>query len=124
MDAIAHLAAFWPGGFDKNYPDYLPLDAEYGTLEDLKNLTTKIWKRGMLVMPYIKLTWWNEGLILKKLGAQSITVKNLDGSMLQEKYNGNPGFVVQPEHPMVVARNAETVREFTETAPMDLLFQD
>lgn len=123
-NALLHLAAFWPGGFDKNYPDYLPPDPQYGTLADFKRLVAKAQARGMLVMPYTNPTWWNEGPTLKKLGADRIALRELDGTLRSEKYNGNPGIVVDPLNAQVIERNGQTVREFTKEASMNLLFQD
>lgn len=124
VPSILHLSSFWPGGFDKNYPDYLPPDAEYGTMDDFKALAAQARQRGLLVMPYSNPTWWNEGPTLKRLLAEKIGVKVLDGALLREKYNENPGVVINPFDPKVIERNGQTVKEFTETVPMDFLFHD
>ena len=122
---IFHVAAFWPGGFDKHYPDYLPPDPEYGTLEDFKNMIAKARSKGLLTMPYTNPTWWNpDSPTVKSLTADAIAVKNSDGSLFREKYNGNPGVVVAPDNPKVIQRQDQTVQEFTREVPMDFLFHD
>ncbi len=122
--SIFHLSSFWAGGFDKHYPDYLPPDTEYGTLDEFKTLVARARIRGMFAMPYTNPTWWNDGPTLARLGAERIAARTAEGKVLTEIYNGNPGVVVSPRHPDVIARNGETLREFTKTAPMDFLFQD
>lgn len=122
--SILHLSSFWPDGFDKNYPDYLPPDPEYGTMDDFKALAARARERGLFVMPYTNPTWWNDGPTLKRLLAEKIGVKAFDGALLREKYNENPGVVINPFDPKVIERNGQTVKEFTEAVPMDFLFQD
>lgn len=122
--SIFHLSAFWPGGFDRNYPDYLPPDTGYGTMDEFKALVARARGRGMFAMPYTNPTWWNDGPTLSRLGAGRIGARLPDGALLTEEYNGNPGVVVSPRHPDVVARNTSTLREFIDTVPMDFLFHD
>ncbi|MGQ0645347.1 MAG: DUF6259 domain-containing protein, partial [Elusimicrobiota bacterium] len=121
---LLHLAAFWPGGFDKYYPDYLPTNPKFGTFDEFKMLVKKARDRGMLVMPYTNPTWWNEGPTLKKFRKEDIGIRELDGSLAREEYNGNPGWVVHPQHPKVIERNWQTVKEFTQDVPVDILFHD
>ncbi|OGR86825.1 MAG: hypothetical protein A3A86_06860 [Elusimicrobia bacterium RIFCSPLOWO2_01_FULL_60_11] len=124
VPAILHLTSFWPGGFDRNYPDYLPPDPDYGTMDEFKALTAKARALGLLVMPYTNPTWWNDGPTVKRLSEEKIAARNPDHSLLREKYNENPGVVVDPFDPQVIERNLQTLKEFTQTVPMDLLFHD
>jgi len=123
---LVHIVSFWPKGFDQNYPDYLPPNKAYGTLQDLKDLDDTAHKQGLLVMPYTNPTWWNDSPTVQKLGRENIAVKDLSGKVAEESYwNGqNKGIVVSPYHPDAVARTKQTLKEFTETIPCDLLFED
>ncbi|MBU0479266.1 hypothetical protein KKC91_11965 [bacterium] len=121
---LVHLTSFWPEGFDKYYPDYLPPSPKFGSPEDFKHLIDTIHKRGLLAMPYTNPTWWNVGPTLNRLSKDEIVAKNLDGSIAYEKYNLNGGYIISPYNPKVLERLAQTLQEFSSDYPMDLLFQD
>ncbi len=53
---ILHLVAYSPGGFDRNYPDFLPPAERFGTTAQLSQLALDARERGFVVMPYINPT--------------------------------------------------------------------
>jgi hypothetical protein len=122
---LLHYVAFWPIGFDENYPDYLPPNASLGTLTELQNLVAYSRAEGNLVMPYTNPTWWDDqGPTLGTLGT-GIVARNRNGSLIFETYAGvHDGYVVSPYHPDVIARQDQTRTEFTTTVPCDLMFED
>ncbi|MDP2942202.1 MAG: DUF6259 domain-containing protein, partial [Candidatus Omnitrophota bacterium] len=122
---LVHLVTFWEKGFDKNYPDYLPPNKQFGTQEDLKSLVAVAHGEGHLVMPYTNPTWWNESKTLEALGAEKIAVIKLDGHIHDEYYWGkNWGIITSPHNPEVIKRTQQTVREFKYDIPCDILFED
>ncbi|MBU1078682.1 MAG: hypothetical protein KKH98_15390 [Spirochaetes bacterium] len=122
---IVHLVSFWLGGFDRNYPDYLPPDEAFGTTSDMRSLCKAISDSGNIVMPYTNPTWWQaESKTLEKLGVKNITLKNFKGDLISESYNKSTGYLVNPFHPDVISRINQTVQEFTDDVPVDILFED
>ena len=121
---LLHLVVYWPKGFDQHYPDYLPPDERLGRLADLQQLVAQARKAGYLVMPYTNPTWWDErSETMQKLG-EAIAARDRAGQVVRESYGPNAGIVVSPQTPKAIARHAQTLTEFTQTVPCDLLFED
>jgi hypothetical protein len=123
---LVHFADYLHGGFDKQYPDHLPPNAAFGTLADLQQMTARAQKLGHLVMPYTNPTWWCDnprGPTFVAAGEAPL-VKDLAGRPVYEKYGLNDGWTICYWHPAVREANRKTVAQFTETVPVDLLFQD
>lgn len=55
---IAHFIGALASRFDANYPEHLPPDPKWGTLDDLRRMVEAGHKLGHLVMPYTNTTWW------------------------------------------------------------------
>lgn len=121
---LLHLVTFWKGGFDRNYPDYLPPDEKYGSQAEFISLARSIREAGHLFMPYTNPTWWNDSETLRLLDKEKITVRGLQGELITEQYNRSTGWVVNPFHTNVIRRVSRTVKEFTEEIPADILFED
>lgn len=122
--AIIHLVSFWPKGFDRNYPDYLPPDKAYGTTEDMRSLCKRAKDMGFIVMPYTNPTWWNKSKTLSKLGLKNIALINKNKRYITENYNNSIGYLVNPFNNKVISRINKTVEEFTKIVPCDILFED
>ncbi len=121
---LLHFVAFWPRGFDENYPDYLPPNSALGTLSDLQDLTAYARSTGHLVMPYTNPTWWdNEAPTLAALGP-GVVARDRASTLIWETYGSHGGYVVSPTSAAVVARQDQTRVEFTQTVPCDFLFED
>src|SRR5262245_54751048 len=121
---LLHLVAFWPIGFDENYPDYLPPNPALGNLGQLQTLVTTARAAGHIVMPYTNPTWWDDqSPTLMALGA-GIVARDRAGALISENYGVHGGYVVSPFDPAVIARQDQTRAEFTQTVPCDFLFED
>ncbi len=127
--ALLHPVAFQPGGFDNNYPDFLPPNPDFGTKEELRALFQKAQALGMLAMPYINPTWWDdESPTLKNLPPplmiNDIAVLDKNGNLVYERYGPNGGYVVSPCAPFVQERVDRLLREMAEDLPSDFVFED
>ncbi len=124
--ALIHTATYLRGGFDKQYPDHLPPRPDFGTPGEFKAVIDGCKERGHLFMPYTNPTWWCDdppGPTFVAAGDAPLSV-GLDGEPYREVYGTNPGWTTCFWHPAVRAANRETVRQFTEDYPVDVLFQD
>ena len=121
---LLHFVAFWPNGFDENYPDYLPPHTSLGNLAAFQNLIASARAMGHLVMPYTNPTWWDDQTSTYANLGSDIVTKDRDGNLIGESYGTHFGYVVSPYDPDVIARQDQTRSEFTLTAPCDLLFED
>lgn len=124
--ALVHFTRYLQGGFDKQYPDHLSPNPNWGTPEEFKALLAGCRRRGLLAMPYTNPTWWCDhprGPTFLREGEVPL-LRKLDGSLSYESYGSNDGYTVCHWHPAVQAANRLTVRQFTEDYPIDVLFQD
>jgi hypothetical protein len=126
---IFHPVAFQPEGHDENYPDFLPPDSAWGTVDDFAAMLQQAQTLGFLVMPYTNPTWWDdESPTLQNLPpATTITdVAVLDdqGAAVYEYYGSHGGYVVSPHAPFVQQRLDQLVISMTVDLPNDILFQD
>ncbi|HEY3054214.1 MAG TPA: DUF6259 domain-containing protein [Thermoanaerobaculia bacterium] len=130
--SILHLVAFHKGGFDENYPDFMPPDPKFGTTAELVAVIRNAQQRGLLVMPYINPTWWDDqGPTLTSLPPpltiRDVAVINPDGTPKLEKYGmqlEHSGYAMCPYAPFVKEKLASVVQSVTETLPSDMLFED
>ncbi|MCX6906953.1 MAG: DUF6259 domain-containing protein, partial [Verrucomicrobia bacterium] len=126
--ALVHFADYLKGGFDKEYPDHLPPNPKFGTPAQFREFFDRCHALGHLVMPYTNPTWWCDhpkGPTFEHEGDAPL-LRNLDGKPSYERYGtpGNDGWTVCHWHPAVQRANRETVRQFSEDYPVDVLFQD
>jgi hypothetical protein len=124
--ALVHFADYLLGGFDKEYPDYLPPNASFGTSADFTNFLAQAHQLGLLIMPYTNPTWWPDspaGPTFLRDGTAPLLV-NLDGTLSYEVYWPNYGYTVCHWHPDVQAANSLAVQEFSTNYPVDVLFED
>lgn len=121
-----HLACYLKGGFDKEYPDHLPVRPQFGTDEEFRALIDELHAAGHFFSPYTNPTWWCDhprGPSFVAAGEDPLLMRQ-DGSRSHEMYGPNDGWTVTFWHPAVQAANRQTVRRFVEDFPSDLLFQD
>ena len=126
VPTLIHFADYLRGGFDQQYPDHLPPRPEFGTAEELRRLFDQAHAMGHLVMPYTNPTWWCDdprGPTFEREGEAPL-LRTLDGGLSPERYAANTGFTTCFWHPAVRAANRETLRQFTDEFPVDVLFQD
>lgn len=123
---VIHIARYLHGGFDKQYPDHLPPNQEWGSIEDFGRVIRACHERGMLFMPYVNNTWWCDrpkGPTFLKFGDAALQ-RGADGKPQGEFYGNNIGWTTTMWHPHVRMANETLIRQFTEEHPVDLLFQD
>ena len=121
-----HTADYLYGGFDKQYPDHLPPQSDFGSPEEFRRFIDRAHVLGHLVIPYTNPTWWCDkpkGPTFERFGEAPL-LKTLDGKVSPERYAQNTGFTVCHWHPAVQEANRRTVRQFCEDYPVDILFQD
>ncbi len=123
---LLHFSDYLKGGFDKEYPDHLPVRPDFGTPEEFKTFFDRAHALGHLVSPYTNPTWWCDhpkGPTFEREGDVGF-LKGLDGKPIYERYSKNDGWTITLWHPVVQAANRVTVRQFTQDYPVDILFQD
>ena len=123
VPGLLHLVTYWPGGFDQNYPDFLPPDPQWGTTADLAAMIEKAHERNWLVMPYINPTWWHTNTITSTVLITEIAVLNERGMPVYECYNSHCGVVVSPYAPYVKQRLDQLIRQMKDLR-IDILFED
>ncbi|MCX7048481.1 MAG: hypothetical protein NTX50_23730 [Candidatus Sumerlaeota bacterium] len=124
--ALLHYSDYLKGGFDKEYPDHLPPRPSFGTPQELRAFHDRAHALGHLVMPYTNPTWWCDhprGPTFERAGEAPLLIK-LDGKTSHERYGNNDGWTICYWHPAVRAANTQTLRQFTDEYPVDILFQD
>ena len=130
---LLHVMAYEPRGFDRNYPDFLPPDPLWGTVQDMADMFHYARSRGYVVMPYINPTWWDgESPTLKHLPAP-LTIKDVasrsdQGMPVEECYGcpANPhyGYVMSPYVTFVRTRLDQLIHQMHVDLRSDLLFED
>ena len=125
--SIVHMTDYLRVGFDEPYPDHLPPRPEFGTPEEFRSVVDKCHELGHLFMPYVNPTWWCDNPrspTFAREGTEPL-LKGLDGELSREVYGGtHDGYTVCHWHPAVRKANRETVQNFTEKYPSDILLQD
>jgi len=123
---LVHFADYLHGGFDKQYPDHLPPNPGFGTMDDLRKLASRCRELGLLWMPYTNPTWWCDhprGPTFEAAGDAPL-LRDLQGKPVYERYAANDGWTTTFWHPAVRKANRRTVRQFATDVPVDVLFQD
>jgi hypothetical protein len=127
---MVHLVAFQPRGHDKNYPDFLPPDAKWGTTEDFTDAVQAIHRAGSLAVPYTNFSWWDSsGPTLSKLPAGTplnslMVIKDSHGLPAFESYGPNSGFVMNLHNPFVQNKITEQHEALLKTVGVDGIFED
>jgi Domain of unknown function (DUF6259) len=127
--ALVHPVAFQPRGHDENDPDFLPPDPAWGTNADFRAMIDTAHSLGLLVMPYLNVTWWDEQSptvqgLPAPLRSQDVAVQNEAGEPWLEKFGENAGVVTSPHVPVVRERVAEVMEEWRTEMPVDCVFHD
>ncbi len=126
VPTLIHFADYLKGGFDKQYPDHMPVRPDFGTPEEFRAFFARAHACGHLVSPYTNPTWWCDhprGPTFERAGDAPL-LKGRDGKPSHEIYGSNDGWTTTLWHPAVQAANRLTVRRFTQDYPVDILFQD
>ena len=124
--SLVHYTEYMHGGFDKQYPDHLPVRKSWGTDDALKKFIMDGKAMGHLMMPYTNTSWWciePKGETFEREGDAPL-LRHRDGSTNLENYSGNKGYSLCFWHPAVQAAHRKVRRQMTEEFPSDVLFQD
>lgn len=123
---LIHFSDYLKGGFDKEYPDHLPPHPRFGTPQEFAAFLRLARGKGHWTMPYSNPTWWCDhprGPSFERAGEAAL-LRTPEGATSHESYGPNDGWATCLWHPAVRAANRETLRQFTERYPVDILFQD
>jgi hypothetical protein len=123
--ALLHPVAFQLHGHDQSDPDFLPPDPVWGTTDDLRGAVEAAQARGMLVMPYLNLSWWTVGSTTMNAQPSIASVAALDpaGQPLLDRYAAL-GYAVSPYVPAVQSVFTQTMQQWTTDVPADCIFLD
>lgn len=127
--ALLHPVAFQSRGHDEDYPDFLPPDPKWGTLRELNGVFDEARSLGMVVMPYLNVSWWDTQApsvraLTPPLTPRDIAMQRPDGSAVREQFGAKDGYVVSPYAPAVKARVDRLMEEWRTDAPVECLFFD
>jgi hypothetical protein len=126
VPALIHFADYLHGGFDKQYPDHLPPNSEFGTLAEFQEFVAELHAKGHLFSPYTNPTWWCDdpkGPTFEREGSAPLLIGE-DGNNRFEDYHGKTGWSITLWHPAVQRANRRVRGQFIGDIPVDILFQD
>lgn len=126
--ALLHPVAFQAPGFDRGYPDFLPPDPRWGTIADFRAFVETAHAQGLMIMPYMNPTWWNQDSATMKnlapLTAANVAVLDLKEQPALEKYGVNGGYAVSPYVPFVRDRLSKLMFQWRDEVPVNFVFED
>lgn len=123
---IVHYTEYLKGGFDKEYPDHLPVRSGWGTNEQFKDFIMKGKAMRHLMMPYTNTSWWclePKGPTYERVGEVGLN-RQRNGSLRLERYAKNTGHSLCFWHPAIQEAHRKVRHEMTVDYPSDILFQD
>ena len=123
---IVHYTEYLKGGFDKQYPDHLPANPNWGTNDDFAKFIDHIHAKGHLAMPYTNTSWWctgPKGPTYERVG-DSAVLRSRKGEILREKYAKNEGVSICFFHPEVQQAHRKVRHDMTELYKSDIILQD
>lgn len=117
VPSLLHYMSFEPRGFDSNYPDYIPIDPQFGASCDLATTIFQANQRGHLTMVYGNPTWWDplSPTLINQTDLRPWSVLNATLQPRYETYDPVPhtGIAVCVKSPLAIARTTELVRQFS-----------
>jgi hypothetical protein len=127
--SLLHPVAFQPGGHDEDYPDFLPPDSRWGSLDDFNRTLGQARSSGDIVMPYLNVSWWDTQApsvreLPAPLTARDIAMQTSAGDAVTEQFGDKDGYITSPYVPYVRDRVARLMEEWRTEAPAECLFFD
>jgi len=123
--ALLHPVAYWPVDFDRNYPDFLPPDPQFGTNRDFAAFANVARNAGMFTMPYTNPTWWDpESPTVQAAGINAFAALDASRAPIDESYGPKRGFVVSPDSSATRQRLNALMQAWIADVPVDFVFQD
>lgn len=126
---LLHPVAFQARGHDENYPDLLPTDPRFGSIEEFRAAIREAQALGMLVMPYTNITWWDDESPTLRALPRPLTLSDVaaigqDGYPYFERYDIRDGYRMSPWSPFVKTRVGEFMEQWRSEVPVDCVFFD
>jgi soluble lytic murein transglycosylase-like protein len=123
--ALLHPVAFQLHGHDMSDPDFLPPDPIWGTTDDLRNAVVDAQARGLLVMPYLNVSWWTIGspTVNALPSINSVAALDANGQPLIDQYAAR-GYAVSPYVQAVKDVMTRTMQQWSTDVPVDCVFFD
>ncbi len=127
--ALIHPVHYQPGLFDQVDPDFLPFDPTVGSSADFNSMVSAAHADGLLVMPYLNVSWWNsDSPTVKKLlaagGPEQFAALDAQGQPRVEPYKPFTGYVVSPYTTAVKDRVRALLDQWQDESPADCYFFD
>lgn len=128
---IAHFIGALASRFDANYPEHLPPDPKWGTLEDLRRMVEEGHKLGHLVMPYTNTTWWlphEKGALSPsqqkwKGREKEVMALTVSGTPAWRRGRTGVGWALNYYHPYVQKASLNVTEQFASYG-CDMIFMD
>ncbi|HEY2937248.1 MAG TPA: lytic murein transglycosylase [Gaiellaceae bacterium] len=123
--ALLHPVAFQLHGHDQSDPDFLPPDPVWGSTADLEGAVSDAHAHGLLVMPYLNVSWWTIGSSTVNALSSISSVAALDaaGQPLIDRYAAL-GYAVSPFVPAVKRVVSSVLDQWRTEVPADCIFLD
>jgi hypothetical protein len=127
--ALVHPVHYQRGLFDEVDPDFLPPDPGVGSSADFRSMVAAAHSLGLLVMPYLNVSWWNMNSptvrqLLAEGGPERFAVLDAAGRPRTEAYAPFTGYVVSPYTSIVRRRVAALMDQWQAETPTDCYFFD
>jgi len=122
---VLRLQHWMLGGFDRQYPNFLPPNPGKGTPDEFRRFCEEAEKLGFLVETYVNYTWASTdppSPLFQEKGAD-ILARNLDGSLYAEQY-ASRGYTLSPSHPAVKRLHLETLKSLVDRYGVDMIYHD
>src|SRR5439155_8791529 len=112
-------------GHDQSDPDFLPPDPVWGTTDDLRGAVADAHALGLLVMPYLNVSWWTIGsrTVNALSSISSVAALDATGQPLIDRYAAL-GYAVSPAVPAVKQVVTKTMEQWRTEVPADCVFLD
>ncbi|HXG75727.1 MAG TPA: DUF6259 domain-containing protein [Gaiellaceae bacterium] len=127
--SLLHPVAFQARGHDEDYPDFLPPDPRWGSVQAFNGTLDRARALGHVVMPYLNVSWWDTQApsvrnLPAPLTATDIAVQTSGGEALTEQFGPKDGYIVSPHAPYVRERVVRLLEEWRSDVPVECLFFD
>lgn len=127
--ALLHPVSYQPRGHDESFPDFLPPDPVWGTTAELRAAIDEARALGLLVMPYLNVSWWDDEsptmrALPRGLTARDVSVLDERGAPVVHRYVDRAGYVISPFVPFVRERIARLLEQWRSEVPVDCVFFD
>lgn len=119
-------------GIAADFPDYVPPEPAFGTLQEFQAMISDIKNQNKLVMSYSSPALWNENSpTIQNLtgapGLNDIVQMNIEGQAERKQIDyelNEMGYFVSPYHPFVQQRLNQLIADLKGTLGFDIIYED